>query len=117
MQNRSMNHLETAADSSHVKILVVDDHPSTATTLARALAQLGPQIEVLSATSGQEALDQVKNWSADILITAYDVPGLNVTARRLKVKEVIVKPVHPERIRQVVLEAMDEMVESKPTGN
>jgi two-component system phosphate regulon sensor histidine kinase PhoR len=143
-----MNHLETAVDSSRVKILVVDDHPNTANTLARALAQLGSHVEVLSATSGHEALEHVKDRSADILITdmimpgmtglelieklqnhpsgrptftflitAYDVPGLNVTARRLKVKEVIVKPVHPERIRQVVLDAMDEMVESKPTGN
>lgn len=148
MQNRCMNHLEPITDSSRIKILVVDDHPSTANTLARALAQLGPKVEVLSATSGQEALEHVKDWSADILITdmimpgmtglelieklqhhpsgrptftflvtAYDVPGLNVTARRLKVKEVIVKPVHPERIRQVVLDAMDEMSESKPLGS
>jgi signal transduction histidine kinase/CheY-like chemotaxis protein len=131
-----------------VKILVVDDHPNTATTLARGIAQLGQRVEVHSATSADQALDYVNHGAIDILITdmimpemtglelierlqhhpsgrptftflvtAYDVPGLNVTARRLKVKEVIVKPVHPERIRQVVLDAMDEMNESKPLGS
>src|SRR5215203_3709643 len=128
-----------------VKILVVDDHPNTATTLARGIAQLGNRVEVLSATSGQQALEHVKNSAIDILITdmimpemtglelieklqnhpagrptfsylitAYDVPGLKVTARRLKVKDVIIKPVHPERVCQIVLQAMAEMEHARP---
>ena len=131
--------------NSRIKILVVDDHPNTATTLARALSQLGPQVDVRSATSGHEALEQVKDGAADILLTdlimpemtglelieklynhpagrpafsflmtAYDVPGLKVTAQRLKVKEVIIKPVPPERIRQIVAKAMEEMEQTVP---
>lgn len=123
-----------------IRILVVDDHPNTATTLARALAQIGPAVDVVSAVSGHEALDKVKNKGVDILITdmimpemtgleliekmqnhhggrpsytylvtAYDVPGLKVTARRLKVNEVIVKPVRPERIYQIATQAIEEM--------
>ncbi|MBI3150512.1 MAG: response regulator [Chloroflexi bacterium] len=123
-----------------VRILVVDDHPNTATTLARALAQIGPSVEVVSAASGREALEKVKNKGVDILftdmimpemtglelieklqnhpggrpaytylVTAYDVPGLKVTAQRLKVNEVIVKPVRPERICQIATQAMQEM--------
>jgi len=123
-----------------VRILVVDDHPNTATTLARSLAQLGPRVDVISAVSGREALEKVKSSGVDILITdmimpemtgleliekmqnhpggrpaftylvtAYDVPGLKVTAHRLKVNEVIVKPVRPERICQIATEAMEEM--------
>ncbi|HET9909744.1 MAG TPA: response regulator [Anaerolineales bacterium] len=130
---------------SPVKILVVDDHPNTATTLARALSQLGPKVEVKSATNGQEAIEHVNGGATDILITdmimpgmtglelieklqnhpagrptfsflvtAYDVPGLKVTARRLKVKDVIVKPVHPERICQIIVQAMQEMDHAKP---
>ena len=110
------------SDSPHtdqVRILVVDDHPNTAATLARALAQLGPTVDVVSAASGREALEKVKNKGVDILftdmimpemtgleliekmknhpagrpaytylVTAYDVPGLKVTAQRLKVNEV-----------------------------
>ncbi len=116
-----------------VRVLVVDDHPGTAKTLARALAQLGPQVEAIHATSGREALERVAGDSVDvlitdmmmpgmnglelidnmqsnpggrpthiILITAYDVPGLKETARRLKVDETILKPVRPERICQIV---------------
>jgi signal transduction histidine kinase len=123
-----------------VRILVVDDHPNTATTLARSLAQLGPRVDVISAASGREALEKVKSSAVDILITdmimpemtgleliekmqnhpggrpaftylvtAYDVPGLKVTAHRLKVNEVIVKPVRPERICQIATQAMEEM--------
>jgi CheY-like chemotaxis protein len=123
-----------------VCILVVDDHPNTATTLARALAQIGPGVDVISASSGREALDKVKGMGVDILITdmimpemtgleliekmqnhpggrpaysylitAYDVPGLKVTANRLKVKDVIIKPVRPERMCQIAIQAMNEM--------
>jgi signal transduction histidine kinase/DNA-binding response OmpR family regulator len=123
-----------------IRILVVDDHPNTANTLARALSQIGPAVDVVSAVSGHEALDKVKNKGVDILITdmimpemtgleliekmqnhhggrpsytylvtAYDVPGLKVTARRLKVNEVIVKPVRPERIYQIATQAIQEM--------
>ena len=130
---------------SPVRILVVDDHPNTATTLARALAQLGPGVDIISATSGAEALERVKDDAADILITdmimpemtglelierlqnhpagrptvsflvtAYDVPGLKVTAHRLQVKDVIVKPVHPERICQIISRAMEEMNQVRP---
>ncbi|MCC6300210.1 MAG: response regulator [Anaerolineales bacterium] len=130
---------------SPVKILVVDDHPNTATMLARAIAQLGRNVEVASATSGREALDRAKERAPDILltdmimpemtglelieklknspsgapafcylITAYDVPGLTVSARRLKVKDVIVKPVRPERISQIISDAMAELDQVKP---
>jgi len=134
-----MKTLESPAPDQ-VRILVVDDHPNTATTLARALAQLGPTVDVVSAASGREALEKVKNKGVDILftdmimpemtgleliekmknhpagrpaytylVTAYDVPGLKVTAQRLKVNEVIVKPVRPERICQIATQAMEEM--------
>jgi len=142
---RAMNKLTLSPGAAPVKILVVDDHPNTATTLARAIAQLGNGVHVVSATSGREALAQVDDGAADILITdmimpemtglelieklnahsagrpafsflmtAYDVPGLKVTARRLKVKDVIVKPVQPERICQIITEAIDEMNQVKP---
>lgn len=133
----------TASTTPAVRILVVDDHPNTASTLARALAQLGTGVHVTSATSGQEALTKVNNAPVDILITdmimpemtgleliekmqnhpagrpsytylitAYDVPGLKVTANRLKVNDVIIKPVRPERICQIATHAIEEMKHS-----
>lgn len=126
-----------------VRILVVDDHPNTATTLARALAQIGPSVDVVSAVSGLDALEKVKDKGVDILftdmimpemtgleliekmqnhpggkpsysylITAYDVPGLKVSAQRLKVNDVIIKPVRPERICEIATTAITEMKQS-----
>lgn len=128
------------ANPTQMRVLVVDDHPGTATTLARAISQLGPSVEVLSACSGKEALEQVGDDSIDILITdmmmpgmngleliekmqshpagrpahsilitAYDVPGLKETARRLKVDETIIKPFRPERICQIVSNTMETL--------
>ncbi len=134
--------------SPTVQILVVDDHPNTATTLARALTQLGANVNVASATSGQEALKKIKAGKVDILftdmimpemtglelieklqsdpatkpaytylVTAYEVPGLRVTAHRLKVSEVIIKPVRPERICQIASRAIEEMKHAtRPAG-
>ena len=127
-----------------VKILIVDDHPNTATTLARALARLGSHVQVVSATSGSEALKQVENDRADILITdmnmpemtglelietlnkqpatspaftflmtAYDTSELSEKLQQLKVKEVITKPVNPERIREIISKALDELKQAK----
>ncbi|MBK9604844.1 MAG: response regulator [Anaerolineales bacterium] len=133
----------TSTNTNPVRILVVDDHPNTATTLARALSQLGSGVNVISASSGHDALEKVKTNGVDILftdmimpemtgleliekmqnhpagrpsytylVTAYDVPGLKVTAHRLKVNEVIVKPVRPERICQIATNAIEEMKHS-----
>lgn len=63
--------------TSHTRVLVVDDHPGTADMLARAISQLGPGIQVLSATSGKGALEIVKDGSVDLLITDLMMPGMN----------------------------------------
>ena len=142
---RSMDRISPSPHATPVKILVVDDHPNTAMTLARAISRLGPRVDVRSATSGVEALECVKDGAADILITdmimpemtglelieklqhhpagrpafsflmtAYDVPGLKVTARRLKVNQVIAKPLPPQRICQIVTQALEEMDQAGP---
>ncbi len=114
--------------NSRIKILVVDDHPNTATTLARALSL--EQVKdgaadilltdlIMPEMTGLELIEKLYNHPAgrpafSFLMTAYDVPGLKVTAQRLKVKEVIIKPVPPERIRQIVAKAMEEMEQTVP---
>ncbi len=133
----AMNTINSPERTDPIRILVVDDHPATAVTLARAISQLGPDVDVISACSGTEALERIAGDSVDmlitdmmmpgmnglelidhiqsnsggrpahiILITAYDVPGLKETARRLKVDETIIKPVRPERICQIVSNVM-----------
>ncbi|MBN1305948.1 MAG: response regulator [Anaerolineales bacterium] len=131
---------DLSADVSSVRILVVDDHPNTAKMLARAISQMGPGIDVFSATSGERALELTKDSVVDvlitdmvmsgmsglelvgklqehpvgrpaytILITAYDVPGLKETARRLKIDEIVIKPARPERMCEIVAKALKDM--------
>lgn len=144
-----MNTLEMTPPVSlaPVRVLVVDDHPNTASTLARAIAQLGSRVDVMWATSGEQALERTQGGPIDILITdmimpemtgleliekmqnhpggsptftylitAYDVPGLRVTAHRLKVNDVIIKPVRPEHICEITSQALDAMQHSRPAA-
>jgi len=62
--------------TNSAKILVVDDHPNTANMLARGISQLGPRVEVVSATSGPEALEKVAGGAVDVLITDMIMPGM-----------------------------------------
>ncbi|HLO28442.1 MAG TPA: EAL domain-containing protein [Anaerolineales bacterium] len=71
-----MDQIKFSPGDSPVRILVVDDHLGTATTLARAISQLGSGVEVIPATSGQEALERVKHAAADILITDMIMPEM-----------------------------------------
>ena len=138
MQNSSMNFSNPI--SSSARVVVVDDHPHTAELLARALSQLGPHLQIISATSAQQALECAQEGAVDILITdmhmptmtglelieefqkraaggpavsilltASHVPGMKIEARRLHVREVLFKPVHPQKIYELVRGALQEI--------
>ncbi|MBM3125155.1 MAG: response regulator, partial [Chloroflexi bacterium] len=140
-----MTTLAPTPSPTRTRVLVVDDHPGMADTLARAVSQLGPEIEAIPAMRGKQALDIVNESPVDILITdlmmpdmtglqliealqahptgrptyiilitAYDVPGLKETARRLKLHETVIKPFRPEKISQIVSRVLEEMGRSIP---
>jgi CheY-like chemotaxis protein len=67
---------DTRFENAPVCILVVDDHPSSAATLARVISQLGPGVDVLSAESGEQALSLMRNRTVDMLITDLVMPGV-----------------------------------------
>ncbi|MGB7538917.1 MAG: response regulator [Anaerolineales bacterium] len=67
---------KTAFPNAPVRILVVDDHPNAASTLARVISQLGPGFEVLSAESAEQALNLMRNKCVDMLITDLVMPGV-----------------------------------------
>jgi YesN/AraC family two-component response regulator len=60
-----------------VSILIVDDHPNTAITLARAVSLAEPGVEVITAKSGEEALELANTKTVDLLITDMVMPGIN----------------------------------------
>jgi signal transduction histidine kinase/DNA-binding response OmpR family regulator len=127
---------------TQARILIVDDHPNTAVMLARVLSKFEFPVEVLTACSGDEALrlagqnlvdilitdflmpgmngleliEKFKGGrepSHTILITAYDTPGLALSARRLKIQDYLVKPVQPEIIRDIVSRVLQNIQDRK----
>jgi len=121
-----------------VKLLIVDDHPNTAAMLARVLSRFDTPVDITTAAGGEEALRMIGDQGVDILITdfmmpgvnglelierlkgpqkpahiilitAYDTPGLAVSAHRLNVQDYLVKPVQPEKIRGIVGKAIDSL--------
>lgn len=127
-----------ASDVISARVLVVDDNPGTAETLARAVARISPNLQVISADSAKTALKRLDGEAVDlvitdmmmpdmnglelierlrkqspgtqlysILITAYEVPGLRESARRMKVNDVLIKPFPPEKICEIVRRALE----------
>lgn len=116
--------------------------------LARALKQFDKPVEILTARSGREALDIIHQRPVEVLITdfmmpgmnglelieqaqkdrgpaqiilvtAYDSPGLAATARRLKVTHYLIKPVQPEKLRDLVGRAIETLARpplAEPVG-
>ncbi|MBD2232932.1 response regulator transcription factor [Phormidium tenue] len=56
-------------------VLIVDDDPVLQMTLTRRLEAQG--FEVISATSGQEALDLLRHQPADVVVSDVMMPGMN----------------------------------------
>jgi len=134
-----------SSNPAAARIVIVDDHPHTASMLARALGTFQTPVEILTACGGEEALEVIGRRPPDVLITdfmmpgmnglelieklkdgrepaltilvtAYDSPGLAATARRLKVNEYLIKPVQPETIRELVGKALERLAAPKPSS-
>ena len=72
-----IDNLTITAKIQNARILVVDDNPSTAMTLARAIAHISPNLDVVFATDALMALEQVKDDMADLVITDMMMPDMN----------------------------------------
>src|SRR5258708_13328011 len=72
-----MNEQNLPSPRPPVRVLVVDDHPNTATTLARAISLIGDAVKVTFATNGMEALESARDEKVDILITDVVMPGMD----------------------------------------
>ncbi len=120
--------------NANKRILVVDDEEQVAHTLGKVLRKLGNTYEIVTATSGYQALDMVKDASFDLLITDLMMPGMNgitltetvravapkmkviwltahsqwgAEAQRLGIYRYVLKPVDVDAIRQIVREELE----------
>ncbi len=77
------------------KVLVVDDEPQVAHALRRLLKREGFDVQV--AFSGDEALERLKEFSPDILLTDFRMPGMTGSELLQRVKRS-----HPLALRLII---------------
>jgi CheY-like chemotaxis protein len=62
---------------SKKRILIVDDNPSVLDMLRHSLARPGDDYQIFCTTGGASALSHLKEGSVDLLLTDYQMPGMN----------------------------------------
>jgi two-component system KDP operon response regulator KdpE len=105
---------------SHRRILVVDDEPQITRVLRTTLSSHGYEIRV--ANDGESALDLMKDWPADLVITDLSMPsmdGLELT-RRIRTKSqvpiIVLSVKGEERTKVQALDAGADDYVTKPFG-
>ncbi len=76
-QNDAMKTTSNSVGSGPARILIVDDHPNTASMLARALERSADDLDVKIAHSGEEAFELIEENIIDVLITDFILPGIS----------------------------------------
>ncbi len=61
--------------TASLRILIVDDYPTTAETLAKWLTRLGYQVQM--AKDGEAALETAKDFLPDVILLDLGIPKLN----------------------------------------
>lgn len=59
------------------RLLVVDDEPDIRETIRDLLGFLAPDLEVVMATNGLEALDKIQRERIDAVLSDYRMPGMD----------------------------------------
>lgn len=87
--------------SASKKILIVDDEEDLTWSIARSLRKENEQYEIICVNSGEEALEVLKRFSLDLLITDIRMPGIDGLMLLQHVKKY-----HPN-IQVIVMTASD----------
>jgi len=69
------------------KVLVLDDEPLIADSLAMILSQSG--YEARAAYNGPRAIEIAKNWSPDLLLADIIMPGMNGVEAALEISALV----------------------------
>ncbi len=71
-----------------IRVLIVDDEPNMTLTLATGLRKLGKQYIVDTANSGQEAINRIRQIEYALVITDYQMPGMNGSTLVQKIQQI-----------------------------
>ena len=102
------------------RVLVVDDEPQIRRVLRLALAAQGFDLRV--AADGESALDTLKDWPADLLITDLSMPGMDGIELCRKVRSqgpmpiIVLSVKGEERTKVAALDAGADDYVTKPFG-
>lgn len=88
------------------RILIVDDHKTFLLLLTHALKKLGAGYQVVSASDGFTALAQLKQQSFDLMVTDYNMPGMNGLELALAARQMVPN-------MQIILMSVQDLVEVK----
>ncbi len=66
-----------AHHSQSKRVLIVDDEPNVAVVLADSLEKLGDDYIIETASSGERALEKIRQHPYDLVVTDYKMPGLS----------------------------------------
>ena len=108
-----------------MKIVLVDDSRATRLMIKRALRQAGfDESKIKECESGQQALDELKRMSYDVLLTDWSMPGMDGVALLQAIREariavrvgVLTARATPE-VRQLAREHGASFVMSKPVSS
>lgn len=108
------------ASIDHRKILVVDDEPQISRVLRTSLSSQGYDLRV--ANDGETALEIVKNWTPDLVITDLSMPNMDglELCRRLRAKSqvpiIVLSVKGEERTKVHALDAGADDYVTKPFG-
>lgn len=99
---------------SMARILLIDDEELVIQSVEKFLGTQG--YEVISARSGHEAIEQVKRWDFDLIITDIRMPDLNGITALSRIREVLTEKGSP-RIPEICITgyADDEMIKKAET--
>jgi CheY-like chemotaxis protein len=127
------------------RVLVVDDEERVLFVMRGALARLGDGYQVVTASSGREALDKAKQTPFDVILTDLRMPGMDgielteairaldsgviviwltaygchnvrTEAAQLSIYCCLDKPIKIGQIRQIVREAFEAVGNKASTG-
>jgi two-component system phosphate regulon sensor histidine kinase PhoR len=131
-----MNTSAPARNASAPCVLIVDPHHKSALRLAELLKESLPNANLRTAQNAREAVNGSLTARVDVLITDYwmpgmnglelverlqqsgdtpgfivllsaqEVPGLDLMARKLKVNHCLIRPVEPEKICELVVQGL-----------
>jgi two-component system, OmpR family, KDP operon response regulator KdpE len=112
--------LSPESKADHRRILVVDDEPQITRVLRTTLSSRGYDLRV--ANSGETALEIMKDWTPDLVITDLGMPGMNglELCKRIRASSelpiIILSVKGEERTKVQALDAGADDYVTKPVG-